>query len=259
MRKMPFHLVDQSPWPILISFGTFFSFSIIFFFFYKIKIFKLFFIIYVSIIIFNWWRDVVRESTYLRFHTPIVKKNIYYRIILFIISEVFFFFRFFWTFFHSSLSLAVELHRVWPPLGINTFNPIGVPFLNTIILLSSRFSITWSHYRFLKSEYKSRIIRITITIVLGIFFTFLQRIEYNDCSYCLNDSVFRSIFFLGTRFHRLHVIIRTLFLIISRIRIFLGHFSINNHVRLECSIWYWHFVDVVWIFLYIIFYWWGRI
>ena len=259
MRKIPFHLVDQSPWPFLIRWRAFFTFSLFFFFFYKIKIIKVLFFFYILMILINWWRDVVRESTYLRFHTSIVKKNVYFRIVLFIISEVFFFFGFFWTFFHSSLSLSVELNRIWPPLGINTFNPIGVPFLNTVILLSSRFTITWSHYRFLKNNLNYRLIRIFNTIFLRIVFTYLQRIEYKDCMYCLNDSVFRSIFFLGTRFHRLHVIIRTLFLIVSIIRIFLRHFSIKNHVRLECSIWYWHFVDVVWIFLYIIFYWWGRI
>lgn len=259
MRKIPFHLVDQSPWPLIIRIRAFFTFSLFFFFFYKIKTFKFFFIIFVLIVLVNWWRDVVREATYLRFHTPIVKKNIYYGIVLFIISEVFFFFRFFWTFFHSSLSLAIELNINWPPLRIYTFNPIRVPFLNTIILLSSRFTITWSHYRFLNNNYKFRILRIFYTIILRIFFTLLQRIEYNDCSYCLNDSVFRSIFFLRTRFHRLHVIIRTIFLFVSICRIYIRHFSVKNHVGLECSIWYWHFVDVVWIFLYIIFYWWRRI
>nr|UUK33604.1 cytochrome c oxidase subunit 3 [Didemnum perlucidum] len=258
MRKMPFHLVDQSPWPFLMGLGAFFSFSLIYFFFYKVTVyFKFLICVYVVMVLFNWWRDVVRESTYLGFHVPMVMKNIYYGMILFIISEVFFFLGFFWTFFHSSLSLSVELNGVWPPLGIHTFNPMGVPFLNTIILLSSGFTITWSHYGFLKSDFKSGILGISFTILLGMFFTFLQGMEYYDCSYCLNDSVFGSIFFLGTGFHGLHVIIGTIFLIVSGVRMYLGHFSVKNHVGLECSIWYWHFVDVVWIFLYITFYWWG--
>jgi len=259
MRKIPFHLVDQSPWPFLIGIGSFYIFSTFFFFFYKIKVYYWLFIIFSLIILFNWWRDVIRESTYIRFHNNIIKKNIYYGIILFIVSEVFFFLRFFWTFFHSSLSLAIELRRVWPPLRVYTFNPIRVPFLNTIILLSSRFTITWSHYRLLNNNYKSRLIGIFYSVLLRMFFTFLQWIEYKESFYCINDSVFGSIFFLRTGFHGLHVLIRTLFLLVSMFRLYLGHFSSKHHVRLECSIWYWHFVDVVWIFLYIMFYWWRRI
>ena len=234
---------------------VFFFFSILFFFFYKYIIYL--FIFYCLIIINNWWRDVTRESTYIRFHSPIVKKNIYFGIILFIISEIFFFFGFFWTFFHSSLSLSVDLIN-WPPIRIYTFNPLRVPFLNTIVLLSSRFTITWSHYEFLSNNFYYCFWGIILTIILRIFFTFLQLIEYNESTYCFNDSVFGSIFFLRTRFHRFHVLIRTIFLIISIIRLINGHFNKNNHVRLECSIWYWHFVDVVWIFLYLFFYWWRR-
>nr|AIZ58129.1 cytochrome c oxidase subunit III [Didemnum vexillum] len=257
MRKTPFHLVDQSPWPFLMGVGAFFTFSSFFFFFLYIKSYSMIFVIFVIMILFNWWRDVVRESTYMGFHTPMVKKNIYYGMILFIVSELFFFLGFFWTFMHSSLTLSVELNGVWPPVGINTFNPMGVPFLNTIVLLSSGFTITWSHYSFLKNMYNFGLIGIFYTVILGMLFTFLQGMEYMDCSYCMNDSVFGSIFFLGTGFHGLHVIIGTIFLIISMIRMYLGHFSVESHVGLECSIWYWHFVDVIWIFLYIMFYWWG--
>ena len=237
---------------------SFFLFSNFFFFFYKIKFFRLFFFIYINIILIFWWRDVIRESTYLRFHTEIVKKNIYIRIVLFIISEVFFFFRFFWTFFHSSLSLAVEFRISWPPIRILTFNPIGVPFLNTIILLSSRITVTWSHYSLLLNNLKHSVFGIIFTIFLRFLFTLLQWIEYYQSFYTINDSVFRSIFYLRTRFHRLHVIIGTIFLLVRLIRLSMRHFSKYHHVRLECAIWYWHFVDVVWIFLYIVFYWWGR-
>ena len=254
MRRIVYHLVDSSPWPFFIGLWMQIFFLFTFLFFQKVGNF-LFFFLFITILLV-WWRDVIRESTYLGFHTLVVKKNIYFRIIFFIISEIFFFLGFFWTFFHSSLSVVVDLIKIWPPIRVNTFNPLRIPLLNTVLLLSSRLTVTWSHYSLFKLNYKESVLRLIYTIFLRIIFTLLQIIEYKDCFFSFNDSIYRSIFFLRTRFHGTHVLVRTLILIVCFFRLIYRHFNINNQVRFECSIWYWHFVDVIWIFLYIIFYWW---
>ena len=259
MRRLtPFHLVDNSPWPFFRSIRMFLLVSN-FFFLFQIKKFFAVFILYLVFISYIWWRDVVRESSYLRFHTNRVQKNLLSRIIWFISSVVFFFFRFFWTFFHSSVRVSVDLFLIWPPIRVECLKPYRVPLLNTVVLLSSRLTVTWSHYSIFNRKLRDAIIRLFYTIRLGIFFTTLQYIEYTDSSFIINDSVYGSIFFIATRFHRFHVLVRSIFLFVSLLRIINRHFNQKQHIRLECSIWYWHFVDVVWIFLYISIYWWRSI
>ena len=257
LRSTPYHLVDNSPWPIIRSIGFFFTVSGCLFLFQKsfiLLFFSFFFLVFLS---FFWWRDVTRESSYLRFHSLPVQKNLLLRIVWFIMSEVFFFFRFFWSFFHSSLSATVDLFGIWPPISVEVLNPLGVPLLNTVVLLSSRVTVTWAHYSIFSNNLMNSILGIFYTISLRGFFTFLQYTEYKESSFLISDSVYRSLFFIITRFHRFHVLVGSLFLFVSFLRIIKGHFLSNQHIRLECSIWYWHFVDVVWIFLYIIVYWWG--
>ena len=254
-RLNPFHLVDNSPWPLLASMRGFFTIINFLIFFYLKTLYIIFFFFLITVSYF-WWRDVYRESTLLRFHTKIVQNNILNRIIWFISSEVFFFFRFFWAFFHSSLSPSIDLFITWPPIGINILNPLSVPLLNTVVLLSSGITVTWSHYSIFKKDREGGFWGLLYTIILRIFFSFLQYIEYKECSFTITDSVYRSCFFIATGFHRLHVFIRTCFLLVSLFRHIEGHFNNKHHVRLECSIWYWHFVDVVWIFLYLSIYWW---
>lgn len=166
------------------------------------------------------------------------------------------FFSFFWAFFHSALSPNIEIGQLWPPLGIKSFNPLDIPLLNTIILISSGITITWSHHSILNKNFKERTLRLLLTITLGIYFTILQLIEYKEAPFTIADSIYGSTFFIATGFHGLHVIIGTLFLFFTLIRIQYLHFSSLHHFGFEAAAWYWHFVDVVWLFLYLSIYWW---
>nr|ATN28870.1 cytochrome c oxidase subunit III [Lissoclinum sp. TIC-2013-079] len=257
MRKMPFHLVDASPWPFFMSLSLF-SFITNLVMMMNLKYFNFFFSVLIMItIMFLWFRDITRESTYLGFHSSEVQNNILLGMIWFILSEIFFFLGIFWSFLHSSLSSSVDYFLNWPPTGIIVVNPLGVPLLNTALLLSSGFSVTWSHYSILNSSFNESFLGLVITILLGVLFTLIQYLEYLNSFFSISSSCYGSCFFLGTGFHGMHVIIGTSLLMGCLFRFFLGHFNMNNHIGFECSIWYWHFVDVVWIFLFLVIYCWG--
>ena len=258
-RINPFHLVDSSPWPIVSSFGAIFTAFRLVIWFHLGTIRNLYFRLLIIVgVIFMWWRDVVRESTILRFHVLIVIKGLRIGIILFITSEVLFFFGFFWTFFHSGLVRTVEIRMAWPPFMLEALDPLAVPLLNTVVLLSSRVSVTYSHYSVVSGQLSDGLARLIITLFLGVFFTILQVFEYFQTAFTIADSVYRSIFFMATGFHGFHVFVRSVFLGVCLVRIWIGHIISDHHVRYECAIWYWHFVDVVWIFLYTFVYMWRR-
>ena len=205
-----------------------------------------------------WWRDTVRESTFQGYHTKRVQKGISIGFMLFIISEVFFFFSIFWAFFHSSLAPSVELGSIWPPKGIEALNPWEVPLANTFILLTSGASLTWCHHNLIAKEYNSNIIiPLIITLLLAFIFTALQAFEYKFSSFSFADGIFGSCFFFATGFHGLHIIIGTSFLFICLLRFCSGHFNSLHHIGFESAIIYWHFVDVIWLFLFVFIYWWG--
>nr|YP_010251078.1 cytochrome c oxidase subunit III [Chouioia cunea]QTW90612.1 cytochrome c oxidase subunit III [Chouioia cunea] len=260
MKKLyqPFHLVTISPWPILTSFSVMISFCGVLNLFYYNK-FNMFISgsCLIILCLYQWWRDVIRESTYQGFHTNKVVSGIKLGMILFILSEIFFFLSIFWSFFHMFLSPSIEIGMNWPPKNILSFNPYIIPLLNTIILLSSGVTITWCHYSLLKSMKKESFISLLLTILLGIIFTFIQYKEYCNASFCMADSVYGSVFFMSTGFHGLHVIIGTLFLIINLMRIYYDNFSSIHHFGFEAAAWYWHFVDIVWLFLYMLIYIWA--
>nr|QIT06561.1 cytochrome c oxidase subunit 3 [Tomocerus qinae] len=253
-----FHLVDQSPWPLTGAIGAFTLTSGItkMFHCYSSSLFFLGIFI-LMITCFQWWRDISREGAYQGLHTLIVMKGLRWGMILFIVSEILFFFSFFWAFFHSSLSPTMEIGMQWPPMGINPFNPFQVPLLNTIILLSSGFTVTWTHHAIMEDNYTQSIQSLTMTVILGIYFTALQAMEYWEASFSISDSIYGSTFFLATGFHGIHVIIGTTFLTVCLYRLYINHFSSNHHFGFEAAAWYWHFVDVVWLFLYMTIYWWG--
>jgi len=259
MKNHQFHLVDPSPWPLIISI-ILLNYTSIIVIFFNTKIYTpiLISMTLVVITILSWWKDIQRERTYQGNHTNRVIISIKYGIILFITSEVLFFISFFWRFFHHRLSPNHELGIIWPPLNIQPFNPLRIPLLNTIILLRSGVSVTWAHASICSGNWNQTIKRLLITITLGIYFSFLQIYEYQTSSFRIRDSVYGRRFFLTTGFHGLHVIIGTLFLMNVTLRIKNLHFSTNHHLGIEISIWYWHFVDVVWLFLYILIYWWGK-
>nr|AFI54726.1 cytochrome c oxidase subunit III [Acanthosoma labiduroides] len=254
----PYHLVDYSPWPLTGSIGglTITTGMVVWFHTNEMYLFYLgVFILLMTM--FQWWRDIVRESTYQGKHTIKVTEGLKLGMILFIISEVFFFISFFWGFFHSSLSPTVEIGMTWPPKGIQVFNPMEIPLLNTMILLCSGITVTWSHHSMMENDHKQTKISLFITVMLGLYFTLLQAYEYMESSFCISDSVYGSSFFMATGFHGLHVIIGTTFLMVCLMRHMMCHFSSKHHFGFEAAAWYWHFVDVVWLFLYISIYWWG--
>lgn len=253
----PFHIVTVSPWPILISLCIFNNIASSTLWIHKIESNPLISIPPTLLCIYLWWKDVIREATFSGSHSKKVLKNIRLGIILFIISEVFFFISFFWIYFHSSLSPRIELGQSWPPLGIVPFNPFNIPLLNTIILVSSGLSITWSHHSILNNKINQSKYALIITIVLGIYFSAIQSIEYKESPFTLADSIYGSAFFIATGFHGIHVLIGTIFLSICLKRLTLLHFSKTHHFGFEAAAWYWHFVDVVWLFLYFSIYWWG--
>lgn len=256
----PYHIVDPSPWPILASIAalTITTGGVMYFHSYQYGL--LFLTCGLILILFTmyvWWRDVTRESTYQGNHTLIVQQGLRYGMILFIVSEVCFFFSFFWTFFHSSLAPTVELGALWPPQGIQPLDPWSVPLLNTAILVSSGATATWAHHAILSQQRKEAITALLLTIILGLLFTSLQAIEYYEAPFTIADSVYGSTFYVTTGFHGLHVIIGTTFLIACWFRLIKHHFTTSHHAGLEFALWYWHFVDVVWLFLFISIYWWG--
>nr|WRQ18126.1 cytochrome c oxidase subunit III [Coproporus sp.] len=257
-KNHPFHLVDYSPWPLLSAMSAMIMMIglIKWFHLYNNNLFIMGFLI-TSLITYQWWRDISREGTFQGLHTYTVTMGLRWGMILFITSEVFFFVSFFWGFFHSSLSPTIELGMMWPPKGIETFNPIQIPLLNTLILLTSGLTVTWAHHSLMENNYTQTSQALALTIILGIYFSILQGYEYLEASFTISDAVYGSSFFMATGFHGIHVIIGTSFLLICLIRHLMNHFSTIHHFGFEAAAWYWHFVDVVWLFLYISIYWWG--
>nr|NP_007338.1 cytochrome c oxidase subunit III [Albinaria caerulea]P48891.1 RecName: Full=Cytochrome c oxidase subunit 3; AltName: Full=Cytochrome c oxidase polypeptide III [Albinaria caerulea]CAA58305.1 COIII [Albinaria caerulea] len=258
MQKTPFHLVEYSPWPLLVSLSlTSMPLGLI----YYIRFGSIYLLLYgmllTSIIAYMWWRDIVREATYQGHHTTYVVKGLKLGMALFILSEVCFFFAFFWAYFHSSLAPSIEIGSVWPPIGITVLNVFQVPLLNTSVLLLSGVSITWAHHALTEGKYYSTLSGLFFTVLLGVYFLMLQYGEYNETSFSIADGVYGSTFFMATGFHGLHVMVGTLFLFVNLVRTYYYHFSTTHHVGFLAAAWYWHFVDVVWLFLYISIYWWG--
>ncbi|CAI9262474.1 unnamed protein product [Lactuca saligna] len=207
---------------------------------------------------FVWWRDVLRESTLEGHHTKVVQLGPRYGFILFIVSEVMFLFALFRASSHSSLAPTVEIGGIWPPKGIAVLDPREIPFLNTLIPLSSGAAVTWAHHAILAGKEKRAVYALVATVSLALVFTAFQGMEYYQAPPTISDSIYGSTFFLATGFHGFHVIIGTLFSIICGIRQYLGHLTKEHHVGFEAAAWYWHFVDVVRLFPFVSIYWWGE-
>jgi len=260
MTRLPYHIVEPRPWPLTSAIrAIFIALGLINWFHFNRTIILYIGITIIIISILQWWRDIIRERTFIGKHTSYVQKRLKLGIMLFIIREICFFFAFFWAFFHRRLAPCTEIGCTWPPIGIATINPIGVPLLNTTILLSSGLTVTWTHHCLIVKRKKKATVSLIITIILGLYFTMLQIIEYNEAQFTIADRIYGSTFFVATGFHGLHVIIGTLFLTVNLLRIIKSHFSRNHYVGFEIAAWYWHFVDVVWICLYICIYWWGSL
>jgi cytochrome c oxidase subunit III len=259
--KQPYHLPDPSPWPILGSLGGFLIvFGIILAAHYGSYIVLTIGVLGTLAVAFFWWRDVIRESRTPGAHTPIVRLSLRYGMALFITSEVMFFVGFFWAYFNFLIFPETQGNgmTVWPPSNIHTFDPFHLPFLNTMILLLSGTTVTWAHHALLQGDRKNLVLGLGITVLLGLSFTFLQGIEYAHAPFkFVGGGVYSSTFFLATGFHGFHVIVGTLFLIVCWFRARAGHFTPERHFGFEAAAWYWHFVDVVWLFLFVCIYWYG--
>lgn len=259
-EQHPFHLVDPSPWPLYTSNAlyTFVLGFLMYFHFFKWGIIYLNLGIFTVVFcLYRWFSDVITESA--GSHTFKVQQNILLGMALFIASEVMFFFAFFWAFFHFTLSPSIWIGGIWPPKGIEVLDLFSFPLFNTVLLLSSGVSVTWAHRAITISggSANSTAWGLAQTIFYGIIFTLCQLIEYREANFYIYDGVYGSIFFMMTGFHGVHVLVGTIFILVCFFRHLLNKFPRRHHIGLICAIWYWHFVDIVWIFLYVYVYAWG--
>jgi cytochrome c oxidase subunit 3 len=268
-----YHLVDPSPWPILGALAAFFMAigGIVWMKDLDFGGFKphglIFGAAFISLlfVVSRWWSDVIKESTVGGYHTRVVQISHRYGMILFIVSEVMFFVAWFWAFFDASLfpGESIEYGRIaftggaWPPKGIEAVDPWHLPLLNTIILLTSGTTVTWAHHALLTGDRKGLKLGLLLTVLLGLLFTSVQAYEYINAPFGFKGSIFGSTFFMATGFHGFHVIIGTIFLAVCLFRALVGQMSLEHHLGLEFAAWYWHFVDVIWLFLFACIYVWG--
>ena len=292
-QEHPFHIVRPSPWPILLSFSL--GNSLTYFVFWMHNIVSPvcpflnvmpYNIALALFSIISWFWDIIIEATFEGRHTIAVQRGLRIGFILFLVSEVLFFFSFFWAYFYVSISPSIWIGAVWPPLGIKPIDPWGLPLLNTAILLSSGITVTWAHKAIVSGhlpqvggeDAESNISgpdlvqnkdftgsellpartvvtkALVYTILLGLLFTFIQLYEYKHALFSINDGIYGSVFYILTGFHGFHVLVGTIFLTVCLLRHLAFHFTRDRHLGFEFAIWYWHFVDIIWIFLYVFVY-----
>ena len=259
-KNHDYHLVEPSPWPAVGSVAAFVT--AVGAIMYLREITPWVFIIGllgVAYTMIAWWRDVIDEAQNRGDHTPVVQLHLRYGMILFIASEVMFFVAWFWAYFDASLfpGEAIQEARTaftgghWPPKGVNTFDPWDLPLVNTLILLTSGTTVTWAHHALIHNDRKGLIWGLVCTVVLGALFTVFQAIEYSHAGFAFSGNIYGSTFFMATGFHGFHVIVGTIFLTVCLFRAIKGHFTPEQHFGFEAAAWYWHFVDVVWLFLFV--------
>jgi len=259
--KQPYYLPDPSPWPIVGALGAFLIVFGIILAAHNGKYLVLSLgVLTVLTTMFFWWRDLLREGEATGGHSAIVRLGQRYGMTLFIGSEVMFFVGFFWAYFNFLIypDTQGDGQTMWPPSNVHTFDPFHYPLLNTMILLLSGTTVTWAHHALLEGDRKNLIRGLGITILLGMSFTFFQAVEYSHAPFKFNGGgVYSSTFFLATGFHGFHVIVGTIFLTVCWFRARAGQFTPQRHFGFEAAAWYWHFVDVVWLFLFTCIYWYG--
>ena len=264
-KTHPYHLVNPSPWPALGAASAFVLALGAISYMHGASLWwvapGLIGVFYTMLV---WWRDVIKEAQQ-GDHTPVVQLGLRYGMILFIASEVMFFVAWFWAFFDASLfpNEAAQVAReqftggVWPPKGIEVLDPFHLPLYNTIILLLSGTTVTWAHHALLHDDRKGLIWGLTLTVALGILFSCVQAYEYIHAPFGFKDSIYGATFFMATGFHGFHVLVGTIFLLVCLLRAMAGHFTPKQHFGFEAAAWYWHFVDVVWLFLFAAVYVWA--
>jgi cytochrome c oxidase subunit III len=265
-KNHPYHIVNPSIWPLIGAISALALFSGLVMWMHDQQYGPyLFFagVIGVAFTMFSWWADVIREA-HGGDHTPIVQLHLRYGMILFIASEVMFFVAWFWAYFNASLfpSTIEAVGGTWPPEGTHVLDPFGWPLFNTMVLLCSGTTVTWAHHSLINGDRKGLITGLWLTILLGLLFTSVQAYEYmhapfNFVGMVPDANIYGSTFMMATGFHGAHVIIGTIFLIVCLVRAYKGHFRPEQHFGFEAAAWYWHFVDVVWLFLFLCIYLWG--
>lgn len=256
----PFLAVQTSFWPFLVSFLLFSTMgNLVLWINLKVTLLSVLFPSFILVLAtFRWWKDVMRESL-IGYHTHKLEISLRVGMLLFILSEVFFFVSFFWAFYDASLAPRAELGLTWPPKGILPLSVYSVPLLNTVILLTSGVTVTWAHHAIINNYFNKSVVRLAVTVALGAYFMYMQYLEYNEASFAISDGVYGSTFFMATGFHGFHVTVGTIFLFYVFIALVRGQLLSSHHFSFEAAAWYWHFVDVVWLILFVSIYWWGRL
>jgi cytochrome c oxidase subunit 3 len=277
-KNHDYHIIDPSPWPFIGSIGALVIAIGGVVWMQSIQnpeastmgmsgpwVFVLGLII-VLYTMYAWWADTIKEA-HAGDHTPVVSMHLRYGMIMFIASEVMFFVAWFWAFFDAALFPAEAIQEarvaytggVWPPAGIAVLDPLHLPLFNTVTLLLSGTTVTWAHHALLEGDRKGLIWGLTLTVVLGIIFSAVQALEYAQAPFAFKESLYGATFFLSTGFHGFHVLIGTIFLVVCLVRALRGHFTEKQHFGFEAAAWYWHFVDVVWLFLFFAVYIWASV
>lgn len=257
----PFHILPPSPWPFGAAAAAFTLTSGAVMYMHghldgwytlKLGVYGTVFVMYL------WWRDVIREAKCEKKHNPRVKAGLTFGVVLFITSEAMFFFTFFWTFFYFSCMPSFDPEHTWPPKAIQESRHLGMATFNTLVLLSSAATVTWAHYSVMKGDKKHTVEALGSTIFLACLFMCVQLYEYRTYPFCMSDGIYGSCFYILTGFHGFHVFLGTVGLLVALRRVLHNSFTLSTHLGFEAAIWYWHFVDVVWLVVYLTVYWWGN-
>jgi cytochrome c oxidase subunit 3 len=260
-----YHLVNPSPWPAVGATSAFIlAIGGILFMRHVTPWVLAIGAVGVLYTMYAWWADVIREANG-GDHTRVVQISHRYGMMLFIASEVMFFVAWFWAYFDGffrhddpqQYGRILATGGVWPPVGVEIFNPFHLPLFNTLLLLCSGTTVTWAHHALLENDREGLKWGLVLTILLGITFTCVQAIEYSHAGFAYSGNIYGATFFMATGFHGFHVIIGTIFLIVCLVRAQMGQFTPTRHLGFEFAAWYWHFVDVVWLFLFASIYVWG--
>ena len=265
VKNHDYHMVEPSPWPAVMSLAVLImAMGGIFWMHHWTPWVFAVGLIGVLYTMYAWWSDVIKEANE-GFHTPVVQMHHRYGMMLFIASEVMVFFGFFWSYFDGFFRLddieqyarVAATSGAWPPTGIELFDPFHLPLFNTLLLLTSGTTVTWAHHALLEGDRDGLKAGLWLTVLLGAVFTCVQALEYSEAGFSFAGSMYGATFFMATGLHGFHVLIGTIFLAVCLIRVYRGDFTPERHLGFEFAAWYWHFVDVVWIFLFASIYVWG--
>jgi cytochrome c oxidase subunit 3 len=263
----PYHILRPSIWPLMASIaGGLFAVGMIMFMHDAVisgmhvgKAALAIGVLSILGVMFGWWREVIHESVVEKAHSPIAALSMRYGMILFIASEFMLFVAFFWAFFASALYPVESIGSTWPPEGMSVIAPFDLPLMMTLILLLSGCTVTWAHHAIIEGNNKDVVAGLGFSVLLGALFLYFQYYEYAHSPFAFGANVYSSTFFMSTGFHGFHVFIGTVFLLVCYIRARKKHFTPKSHFGFEAAAWYWHFVDVVWLFLFVAIYVWGNL